>query len=287
MKKILVIGANGFIGQHLLKHLKNYNVVAANRSDFNLADLASMGAFFKKHNPNIVINLAANKSRGASFEDFRRMIEVNLLGTLNVLEVSAFCSTVEHFVFIGSAEEYGDNDAPFLEEQKERPASAYTYSKTASKILLEALSSHQAIPFTYLRPTLVYGPNQGEEMFLPALIKSLRSGNRFRLTKGEQLRDYLHVEDLCIAILKVIEAPKKAAGQIYNVGSGEVKSIRDVAKIVAQKINAEGLLDIGAIPYREKEIFDYRVSIDKIKEDLGWEPMTSIEEGLSGLLSQK
>ena len=285
MKTILVTGANGFIGQHLLKYLKGYKVVAADRSDFDLTDLISMRAFFKMHNPDIVINLAANKSRGASFEDFRQMIEVNLLGALNILEASVSCSSIKHFIFIGSAEEYGDSEAPFFEEQKEKPASAYAYSKTASKILLETLSRHQAIPFTYLRPTLVYGPNQGEEMFLPALIKSLRSEKRFQLTKGEQVRDYLHVKDLCGAILKVIEKPKEAIGHVYNVGSGEVKSIGDVAKFVSQKLNVEDLLDIGAIPYRENEIFDYRVSIDKIREDLGWVPMTSIEEGLLDLLS--
>lgn len=285
MKTILVIGASGFIGQHLVSHLKDYKIITSTREDFDLTELSKMKKFIEKCKPHIVVNLAADKSRGATFSDYRKMIEVNLLGTLNIAEATSSFPAIEHLVFLGSAEEYGDGSAPFKEDQTECPISAYTFSKTSSRYLLEALKVSNKTAFTFLRPTLVYGPGQGNEMFLPALIASLKQKIKFPLTKGEQVRDYVHVSDVCSAVVNVIEKPVITNGQVYNVGSGDVKSIKELAELVANKLGAQDLLEIGKLPYRDGEIFDYRISTAKIEKDLGWKAQISIEKGLSELLS--
>ena len=285
MKKIALLGANGFIGKNLVKHLTGYNVIAGTRADADLVDLESLVIFFEKHKPDIVINLAAYKKRGKSLSNFREAIESNVLGTLNIIEAAKACGSVKHMVFLGSAEEYGSGQAPFTEDQKELPISAYSASKTSSKIILETLFRLEKLPFTYLRPSLVYGPEQGDEMFISSLIKSLKNKVKFPMTLGEQIRDFIHVDDLSMAILKVIESGEKTFGKVYNVGGGEQKTIKEIALLIGNKLNCVELLEIGSMPYRDAEIFDYRCSIEKIEQELGWKPKITIEKGLEDLIN--
>lgn len=285
MKKIVLLGANGFIGKNLIKHLSGYKVIPGTRTSANLIDLPLLINFFEIHKPEIVINLAAYKKRGNSLSNFREAIESNVLGTLNIIEAAKKCDSVKHMIFLGSAEEYGSNDAPFTEVQKELPISAYSASKTASKVLLDTLFRLEKLPFTYLRPSLVYGPEQGDEMFISSLIKSLKNKVKFPMTSGEQIRDFIHVDDLSMAILKVIESGEKTFGKVYNVGSGEQKTIKEIALMIGNKMNSVELLEVGALAYREAEIFDYRCSIEKIEQELGWQPKITIEKGLEDIIN--
>lgn len=283
MKKIAIIGANGFIGQNLMSELKGHELIALSRSEIDITDLDSVSQAFVKFKPNVVINLAADKRRGSAYSDFRKTIDTNIIGTLNIVEASKL-SSIEHLIFIGSGEEYGSNVAPFEEEQKESPVSAYSFSKTSSKILLETLSRLGPCPFTYIRPTLVYGPGQDDDMFLPSLIRNLKSGKKFPLSLGEQVRDFIHVNDLINAIDLIIKTGKKTFGQTYNVASEEKVSIKDLANMVAKDLKAEDLLEFGAVAYRNAEIFDYRVSAKKIQNDLGWKLKIKLKDGLRDLL---
>jgi len=116
-------------------------------------------------------------------------------------------------------------------------------------------------------------------MFIPSLIRTLRRGERFQMTPGEQVRDFIYVEDLVGAYLKA-GAAKTGFGEIFNVGSGESSTIKDLALKIGALMNRSSLLDIGMISYRPAEIMDYRVDASKALKVLGWKPEISLDLGL-------
>jgi nucleoside-diphosphate-sugar epimerase len=226
--------------------------------------------------------LSANKTRSAEIDDFRQCIDQNLIGTLNLLEACQLSSCSPRFISICTCEEYGGADAPYLETMREIPVSAYSCSKVATTQLLQTLHRTQGLPVIVLRPSLAYGPGQGDEMFLPALIHSLLNGNRFAMSRGEQSRDYVYIDDVIAALLKAAVCAD-VTGQIINISSGEPSRIIDVTKLVVDLIGneVETLLDIGKIKYRKGEAMNYWADRSKAKELLGWEPKISLQDGVT------
>ena len=162
------------------------------------------------------------------------------------------------------------------------PVSAYSFSKVAAAQLLQTFHRIHGLPIVVLRPSLAYGPGQGNEMFLPALIWSLLRGRRFAMSRGEQTRDYVYIDDVIAALLRAAVCPE-ATGQVINVSSGEPSRIVDIAKLAADLIgnNAESLLDIGKIEYRQGEAINYWADRSKAKQLLGWEPNVTLHDGLA------
>lgn len=301
MEKIaFVTGGSGYIGTHLTRKLlkENYKVVVfdihfsdrfINEFDNSIirttGDLLSEDLTYslKKYRPTHVFHLAGLKNRTNNPEEFRTSIDVNYKGTLNLFSSLAGQDWVEHVITIGTSEEYGSAQPPFSEETREMPNSAYGLSKLSATRLALLYYSQFGLPVTILRPSIAYGPGQGNEMFLPALINSLRNGLLFKMTKGEQLRDFIYVEDLVDAIILAGES-EKAKGKILNVAYGKSEKLGDVARYIARELKKENNLLLGAIPYRKFEIMNYSVTIAKARTILNWEPKVSIYDGIKKLM---
>jgi len=290
-KNVLITGANGFVGKHLTSKLIDCSATVSTLTRFpsplqqleqyigDLRDNTFVEETVRTSNPNFIFHLAGYKNRTAAIPAFYDAIEHNVIGSLNLFHAASKLDSLEGIIIIGTAEEYGHNQCPFVEDMRESPVSAYSFSKLCLTNLCQVLHLQHKIPFTIIRPSLVYGPEQDESMFLPALIKSLLEGKPFNMTHGKQARDFLYVSDL---IDSIVYATKNSQmnGEIFNVGSGKPTMIADIALMVGEMLNKPTLLRMGEIEYRSEEVMDYYVDNSKIRIMLGWTPKVDLKEGL-------
>lgn len=291
-RRVLITGANGFIGRHLVDALDGLgalvSVVDMRQGDGkapvreyvgDLRDADFTETCVKECAPEVIIHLAASKERSVDISAFSRVVSTNLTGSLNLFTSAVKLKGLKSVVVMGTAEEYGNNPVPFVEGMRERPVSAYSYSKLCVTRLCETLNLLHGTPFVVLRPTVAYGPGQGQEMFLPALIKTLLMDKEFQMTHGCQTRDFIYVTDLINAILSASVTPQ-AAGQVINIGSGNPVAIVDIAVKVARLLGREDLLRVGALDYRCGEAMEYCVDTSKARQLLGWTAAFSLDEAL-------
>ncbi len=293
---ILVTGANGFVGNHLTRALlatgtRVSQIVRAvtpfsgnggGQIVLDLADRMEVIRLFSSLQPDYVIHLAGSKNRVQDTAQFRGTYDINLLTSLNVIDGCLAIDDFKRLIFLGTCDEYGQVPTPFDETQREMPANAYGLSKLAITQMLSSLFLNRQFPSIVLRPTVIYGPNQNDEMFLSSLIQSLLAKQDFPMTHGEQSRDLVHVEDVVAAIISAMTAGERVNGALINIGAGVSYQIKNVAAMVANLIHpdASKYLKIGAVQYRPNEIMDYSVRIARAKDLLGWVPDTSLESGL-------
>ena len=294
-RRALVTGAGGFVGTHLCKalHADGWQVCALGRRlaanlagvtesrGVDIRDREALNAAIGDLHPNAVVHLAASRTRANDLEAYRAAFDTNVMGTLNVIEACDRLHDEVTLVVLGSAEEYGTQTAPFAEDRREHPVTAYGAAKLSATHLVQSLVRGERLRAVVLRPSVVYGPGQHPDMFLPSLIRALTAGERFPMSAGEQTRDFLYITDLLSAIVRAMVVPA-GLGHVINVSSGEPVKLRQVARLVAGLIgpDTERLLDIGARGYRDGEVMDYQVGNDVAKRLLAWRPSVPLQDGL-------
>lgn len=291
-KRVLVTGAAGFVGHHLLDALSVLaaDVAIVTREEYcsskaqrvfvgDMRDQSFVRQAIQDWAPNFIFHLAGVRDRVLTREAFGHAIEANLIGSLNLLFATLDIPSLERIVLLGTAEEYGGNDAPFVESMREAPISAYSFSKQCATHLSQLLHSSCGLPVVILRPSVAYGPAQRGDMFLSALIQTLLRGEEFPMTRGEQTRDYVYVLDLVDALLRA-GYRSGVEGEIINIGSGEPVQIAQLVDRVEGLLGCAGLVRRGALKYRTGEPMAYWLDISKAKQLLGWTPRTSLDDGL-------
>lgn len=290
--RVLITGANGFVGQYLTAELAGQGALISiftrkpahhpfvlKEYVGDLRDTAFVNACVKQSNPEVIFHLAAYKERSSEMSAFSAAIEINLIGSLNLFAAAMGLKSLHSIVVVGTAEEYGQNICPFIEGMRESPVTAYSFSKTCMTHLCEVLNKIHKMPFVVLRPTIAYGPGQNTDMFLPALIKSLILNEPFPMTQGRQTRDFIYITDLVDALIRASQC-ENISGHIFNIGSGFPILIADLAFMVEKLLKKSGLVQIGKVNYRRREVMEYYVDNVKARELLGWTPKVGIEEGL-------
>jgi UDP-glucose 4-epimerase len=291
-RSILITGASGFIGQHLLKQFSKYSnsIVTIQRNkmpthlpirqfECDIVNSNDLKYCFTRCDPEIIVHLAGYKERSTNLLSFSEGINTNVIGSLNIFSEALKKENLESVIVLGTAEEYGNNVCPYKETMRESPVTPYSFSKTCISHMAILFHDLYRLPVTVLRPTLAYGPGQEDDMFLPSLIRSLLANQPFRMTAGAQTRDFLYIDDLVGAILRVPRCPP-ARGNIINIGSGKPVRILDVAHCVERFMKKKDLVLPGQVPYRENEIMDYYVDIGKAGKILRWKPETTLDTGL-------
>jgi nucleoside-diphosphate-sugar epimerase len=294
-EKVLVSGANGFIGYHLVRRLihegaevnalihENDHRIRYLSDDcsilrVDIRDIEKLSIYVKRLKPRFVFHLAAFVDVSRSSELIGRMMDINFGGTVNMLQaaVEAGC---ECFINSGTCEEYGDNQAPFKEEQCPKPVSPYSVSKASATMYCSMLAKTKACPVVTVRPFLTYGPFQTSDMLIPSVIMRALKKEKIEMTGGEQTREFNYIDDIVDGYIRAALTPA-ARGQIVNIGNGTEYAVKEVVTMILDLLGNPVKPLIGAIPYREGETWHFYCDNTRAKEVLGWRPVTELREGL-------
>ncbi|MDW4549870.1 dTDP-glucose 4,6-dehydratase [Defluviimonas sp. D31] len=314
--KILVTGGAGFIGSAVVRHAirAGHSVVNLDKLTYagslsNVAEVADSPAYvferadicdrkavdtiLARHKPDAIMHLAAESHVDRSIDGPAAFIETNITGTYTMLEAARAYWTVEgkpesfRFHHISTDEVFGSlgKTGKFTEDTPYDPRSPYSASKASSDHLVRAWHETYGLPVVLTNCSNNYGPYHFPEKLIPVVILKALSGAPIPIYgKGDNIRDWLYVEDHAEALLLVVETGE--LGRSYNVGGeNEATNLELVTKICA-------ILDAerpGNRPYAEQITFvtdrpghDQRYAIDpaRIREELGWRPSVTLDEGL-------
>ena len=306
MSKVLVTGGAGYIGAHVAAELLKSGYSIRIYDDFSNGLHRRVDGKFRDivdgdmldrvkllaalDGIDAVIHLAAKKSVEESVKDPLKYYENNVGGTLNLLGAMA-AKGVKQLVYSSSAAVYSPNDKEaVLEDDPTAPLSPYGASKLLAEQLISSVGSAEQISNISLRYFNVVGSNIAEfgdnskDNLVPKVFLALKNGKRpqiygsnYPTPDGTCIRDYIHVQDLALAHLAALKKVESGyISQVYNVGSGKGYSVKEmmdqISKSLGRDINPE--LSQARAGDSPKLI----ASIDKIKEQLGWSPMASLEE---------
>jgi len=299
---VLITGAEGFIGSHLSARLvkEGARVSALVRPGADLSRLSALEdkmsinsldireieqveEFVATVRPQRIFHLAAITDVNRDWKSVPLVTEVNLGGTINLLQA---LSSIDYEICITTctAEAYGRNPAPFKENMPLDPISPYSFSKAAATAFCRMAAASLGASVRILRLFLVYGPGQGEERFLPQLIRAALTGEPFQMTAGEQTREYTYIDDVIDGFLLAAEKGQ-GKGEVYNLGSGREISLNalviKVGEIAGKKIKLEN----SVLPYRKNEIWRFLGDHHRAFDSLGWQAETALDDGLARTIS--
>jgi len=320
--KILVTGGAGFIGSAVIRHIirhTDHSVINIDKLTYagNLESLAgvsssprhtfeqldicdgeAMARAFARHLPDAVMHLAAESHVDRSIDGPTDFIQTNIVGTYTLLEVarnywnSLSGETREAFRFhhISTDEVYGDlegTDALFTEATPYAPSSPYSASKASSDHLVRAWQRTYGLPTLITNCSNNYGPHHFPEKLIPHMILNALAGKPLPVYgNGQQIRDWLYVEDHARALVEVVSRGR--IGETYNIGGHNEKQNIEVVHTLCELLD-ELAPKAGGGSYKEQITFvadrpghDLRYAIDagKIQRELGWVPQETFESGI-------
>lgn len=304
---ILVTGGAGFIGSnfvyHMLKTYPEYRIVcidaltyagnlstlegALSKKNFrfvkgDITDQKLVDALFAEEKFDIVVNFAAESHVDRSIENPDVFLKTNILGTQVLMDASRKYQ-VQRFHQVSTDEVYGDLplDQPelfFTEETPIHTSSPYSASKASADLLVLAYHRTFKLPVTISRCSNNYGPYHFPEKLIPLIIsRALRDEKLPVYGTGENVRDWLYVEDHCIAIDRIIHDGR--IGEVYNVGGHNERTNLEVVKTILRELGKPESL-ITFVTDRAGHDMRYAIDPTKINEELGWLPTTTFDEGI-------
>lgn len=320
-RNILITGGAGFIGSHVVRHFvrnhPDYHIVNLDKLTYagnldNLRDVAecenytfiqedicnfeAVLALLKKHHIDGIIHLAAESHVDRSIENPFEFAQTNVMGTLSLLQAARHYweSLPERyegkkFYHISTDEVYGAlelGDGMFSEDTPYAPHSPYSASKASSDHFVRAFHDTYGMPAVISNCSNNYGPNQYPEKLIPLFIKNICEGKPLPVYgKGENVRDWLYVEDHARAIDLIFH--KGGSGETYNIGGNNEWRNIDLIKLLVHEVdsqlgNEEGY-SLPLITYvTDRAGHDLRYAIDssKLQRELGWKPQMTFEEGI-------
>ena len=305
--KLLVTGGAGFIGSnfifYMLREHPEHEIVCvdaltyagnmatlapvSDKPEFKFvkADIADRDAvyeIFEAEKPDVVVNFAAESHVDRSIEDPGIFLRTNILGTQVLMDA---CNTygIQRFHQVGTDEVYGDlplerTDLFFTEDTPITASSPYSASKASADLLAMAYHRTYGLPVTISRCSNNYGPYQFPEKLIPLMIANALADKELPVYgTGENVRDWLYVEDHCRAIDMILQDGK--VGEVYNIGGHNEKSNLEVVKIILQQIGKPESL-ITFVTDRKGHDLRYAIDPAKIHGELGWLPETKFEDGI-------
>ncbi|TAM37207.1 dTDP-glucose 4,6-dehydratase [bacterium] len=303
--KILVTGGAGFIGSAFVRLLRGTvpKVVIIDKLTYagdlkrlneglspkgtvphfkfykaDICDKKQTEAVFAKEKPEIIVHFAAESHVDRSINDATPFIETNVKGTQILLDASRR-QKVRKFIFISSDEIYGEiPEDKFNESSPVRPNSPYAVSKAAADLLVQSYIRTYKFPAIIIRPSNNYGPWQYPEKLMPLAILRILEGDRIPVYgKGQNIREWLYVDDCAMGILEIMNKGK--IGRIYNLGSSQESKNIDTVKLLLKTLGAGGERFEFV---KDRPGHDIRYSLDsrKITRELGWKPHVDFDEGL-------
>ncbi|PTA86188.1 dTDP-glucose 4,6-dehydratase [Bacillus sp. Nf3] len=227
-----------------------------------------------------IIHFAAESHVDRSIESAEPFIQTNVLGTYRMLE-AVLKGKAKKLIHISTDEVYGDlepDDPAFTEQTPLSPNNPYSASKASSDLLVKSYIHTHQLPAMITRCSNNYGPYQHEEKLIPTIIRKAVNGENIPIYgDGQQIRDWLYVEDHARAVKQVLE--NGTAGQVYNIGGGNEKTNLDLTKTILSQLGISHD-QIAFIQDRKGHDRRYAIDASKLKGELGWTQETSFEEGI-------
>lgn len=304
-KKVLVTGAEGFIGSHLVERLLEegakvrafvlYNFSSSwgwletfpaqklKKIEIFLGDIRDYNSVYNAmKGVDIVFNLAALIGIPFSYQAQDSYVDTNIKGSLNILQASRKLGT-KKIIHTSTSEVYGTAQyIPINEDHPINPQSPYAASKASGDYL--ALSFHKSfdVPVTILRPFNTFGPRQSARAVIPTIISQLLAGNsNVKLGNLDTLRDVTYVSDIADAFLKISEA-KNTNGNVYNAGSGREFSVKELAFFIMKSLRRKARIvqDASRLRPEKSEVMRLVCDFNRIEEACGWQPRVPLERGI-------
>ena len=205
------------------------------------------------------------------------MQQNNVKYALNACE-TAHLLGCEAFLFAGSQAEFGRVEGVLNDKVPVNPENAYGRAKLEAGTRTLELCRQKGMRHVYMRILSVYGPGDGADTMVSSTIRKLEAGISPQFTAGEQLWDYLYCDDAAEAL--VLACLKGKTGRIYCLGSGVARPLHEYISLIGQIVNPQIKLQIGALPYREKQVMHLCADISDLQEDFGFVPRIGFEEGI-------
>ncbi len=304
---IIVTGGAGFIGSnfvfHMLQAHPDYRIVCLDKLTYagnlstlepvlqqdnfrfvkaDICDRQAVDKLFQEEKPDILVNFAAESHVDRSIENPGIFLETNIMGTAVLMDACRKYG-IQRYHQVSTDEVYGDlpldrPDLFFTEETPLHTSSPYSSSKASADLLVMAYYHTYGLPVTISRCSNNYGPYHFPEKLIPLMIANALADKPLPVYgNGENVRDWLYVEDHCRAIDLIIHAGK--VGEVYNVGGHNEKRNIDIVRIICQELGKPESLIVHV---EDRKGHDRRYAIDpaKIHRELGWLPETKFEDGI-------
>ncbi|GFO72379.1 UDP-glucuronate 4-epimerase [Bathymodiolus japonicus methanotrophic gill symbiont] len=321
--KVMVTGTAGFIGNHLaikllergdevigidnlndyydvnlklarldrIKDHQNYTDVRA-----DIADRECMEQLFKQHQPQRVVNLAAQAGVRYSIENPHAYIESNIVGFLNILEGCRH-HNVEHLVYASSSSVYGANETmPFsVYDNVDHPLSLYAASKKSNELMAHTYSNLYNLPTTGLRFFTVYGPWGRPDMALFLFTKAIKEGKKLQVFNyGKHRRDFTYIDDIVEGVIRTLDniaqpnpdwsgknpdsGTSKAPWRVYNIGNQSPVELMDYIETLEKYLGKTAEKEL--LPLQPGDVPDTYADVEALVQDVGYKPDTTIEQGI-------
>lgn len=306
---LLVTGGAGFIGSNFIRHwfaghpgdlVVNLDLLTYAGNPANLADLQTdspdqyrlvqgdigdtdlVVRLIEEHAIDAVVNFAAESHNSRAVLDPRTFFQTNVMGTLGLLEACRR-SRVARVHHVSTCEVFGDldldSDDSFTEEDPYRPRTPYNASKAGSDFVVRSYSETYGVPATVSTCANNYGPYQFPEKLIPLFITNALDDEPLPLYRSSaNRREWLHVLDHCRAIELILERGR--CGELYNIGSGEEKSVEEVTDAILRLLDKPDSLKqyVADRPGHDRR---YLLNSSRIRTELGWRPTVDWREGIA------
>ena len=322
--KVLVTGAAGFIGSSLayrllergdevvgVDNLNDYYDVSLKRSRlerleghpgftdlrFDIEDGDALSRAFSEHQPQRVVNLAAQAGVRYSLENPHAYVSANLVGFVNILEACRY-GGVEHLVYASSSSVYGANTrTPFsVHDNVDHPISLYAASKKSNELMAHTYSHLFDLPTTGLRFFTVYGPWGRPDMSLFLFTKKILAGEPIDVFNyGNHRRDFTYIDDIVEGVIRTLDnvatsdpdwssdKPDSASGsapyRLYNIGSNNPVELLRYIELIEERLGRTA--EKNLLPLQPGDVPDTYANVDSLMRDVGYRPTTPIEVGIA------
>ena len=306
--KILITGFAGFIGFHASRELlrRGWEVVGIDNfcdyynvklkrdraallegqpgfsaRELDICDLAGIQNVFAEESPDVVLNLAAQPGVRYSIDHPFVYEKTNLEGFLNILECCRHTAKVPKLVYASSSSVYGGNKKmPFEESDKvDNPVSLYAATKKANELMAHTYSHLYGMQAIGLRFFTVYGAWYRPDMALSLFADAMLHGRPIKVfNNGDMLRDFTYVDDIVDGIVRVVEAQDLPRYDIFNIGNHRSEKLLDVINVLADSLGVKPKMEM--LPMQPGDVYATYASIEKLNKAVGYEPKTTIREGI-------
>ena len=305
--KIIVTGGAGFIGSnfifYMMKKHPDYKIICLDKLTYagnlstlkdvmdkpnfrfvklDICDREGVYKLFEEEHPDVVVNFAAESHVDRSIENPEIFLQTNIIGT-SVLMDACRKYGIKRYHQVSTDEVYGDlpldrPDLFFHEDTPLHTSSPYSSSKASADLLVGAYGRTYGLPVTISRCSNNYGPYQFPEKLIPLMIQRALADEKLPVYgEGQNVRDWLYVEDHCKAIDLILE--KGTVGEVYNIGGhNEMRNI-DIVKIICKALGKPESL-ITYVTDRKGHDMRYAIDPTKIHSELGWLPETKFADGI-------